>query len=69
LKGACKVQPETTHPFTDSLIIDGSMFVQCHQPVKETFAEYANEFSEKYPISQRITAMFTLYLMSTSVIV
>ena len=29
----------------DSLIIDGSMFVHCHQPVKETFAEYANEFS------------------------
>ena len=23
------------------------MFVHCHQPVKETFAEYANEFSEK----------------------
>ena len=47
LKDACKVQPETTHPLTDSLIIDGSMFVHCHQPVKETFAEYANEFSEK----------------------
>ena len=23
------------------------MFVHCHQPVNETFAEYANEFSEK----------------------
>ena len=47
LKDPCKVQPETTHPPTDSFIIDGSMFVHCHQPVKVTFAEYANEFSEK----------------------
>ncbi len=44
LKDACKVQPETTHPPTDSLIIDRSMFVHCHQHAKETLAEIANEF-------------------------
>ena len=42
LKDACRVQPETTHPATDSL-----MFVHCHQPVQETFAEYAHEIFRK----------------------
>ena len=38
----CRVQPETTHPATDSL-----MFVHCHQPVQKTFAKYANEIFRK----------------------
>ena len=66
LKDACKVQPQTPHPPRDDFIIDGPMFVHCHQPVKESFAEYANEFSEKDPISLKIIAVLTLYLMSTS---
>ena len=47
LKDACEIQPQTIQPPSDSLIIDGSMFVHCHQPVKATFAEYCNEFSVK----------------------
>ena len=47
LKDACKIQPQTIQPPSDSLIIAGSRFVHCHLPVKETFSDYCNKFSAK----------------------